>query len=74
MKIVCIDDGRTGKYSQPKGYPDLGLTIGKSYEIIRQDQTGVSVINDNGDIHMFTKSRFEPLSITRNRILEKIGI
>lgn len=55
MKIICIDNGDTLKLDGPQ------LTIGKSYEIINEDNLYYFIENDSSYKDRYLKSRFRKL-------------
>ena len=70
MIITCID-------STDDFYPSLkikSLTIGNRYIVIDRDDIGFRIIDDFGNEYWYDSSRFEPIEITRNNILEDLGI
>jgi hypothetical protein len=77
MIITCIDSSNI--------YSKTSLTIGNRYLVVERDYIGSQglnmrinqfrVIDDFGnDEYWYDSSRFEPVEITRNNILEDLGI
>ena len=62
MKVKCIDKD---------GWKNL--TIGKTYEVIREDEDCVClIIDDRGYECWFFKTCFKPLSELRNETINKL--
>lgn len=74
MLVTCIDNINTvdGKPFIKK--PILKITIGKKYKIVEMDNIGFKIYNDKGFCSWYIKGKFEPLEISRNKILEELGI
>jgi hypothetical protein len=67
MIITCIDSSDI--------YSKTSLTIGNRYLVVERDLIGFRVIDDFGnDEYWYDSSRFEPVEITRNNILEDLDI
>lgn len=62
MKIKCIDN-----YGLEKS-----LTIGKIYEVIKEDGVCYKIIDDSGYKCWYVTFRFNPLSVIRNNIINKL--
>jgi hypothetical protein len=64
--ITCIDS--------TDFYTKTSLTIGRRYLVTERDNIGFRIIDDFGNEYWYDSSRFEPIEITRNNILEDLGI
>lgn len=81
MKVVCINNSKTGRFSGGQNT----LTISKAYECIkstfREHSPGgftvgeyYLILLDNGDTTWFLKSIFTTLEEYRNKRLKELGI
>jgi len=53
---------------------ERSMTIGKVYQSERQDRISYYLKDDRGDLCEVSKSMFEDITETRNKLLKKIGI
>ena len=66
MKVKCINI-KYDRYNY-KSY----LTIGKTYNVIREDDYWYWTIDDDGDERGYPKEWFKPLSEIRNETINKL--
>lgn len=66
MKVVCIDDGTEG--NNP-----LSITIGRVYDVVKGDESGYYVRDDEGFLRWYLKERFSHAE-WRDRQLKELGI
>lgn len=74
MLVTCIDNINLVDGKPLFFHPILNITIGKKYKILEMDTIGFKIYNDKGRCSWYTKSKFEPVEISRNKILEELGI
>lgn len=70
MLVTCIDNINNMSYNGKL----LHITIGKRYKVIEYDNIGFKIKNDQGNCLYYIKCKFERIEISRNKILEELGI
>lgn len=71
MLVTCIDNINSMSYDNNIL---LHITIGKRYKVIEYDNIGYKIMNDQAKCLYYIKGKFEPVEISRNKILEELGI
>lgn len=74
MLVTCINNINMVNNRPFLNKPILDITIGKKYKKIEIDIIGFKIYNDDGVCSWYGKNRFKPLEISRNKILEELGI
>jgi hypothetical protein len=64
MKVVCI--------SNPKPFIANALTINKIYEVIEEYRDNYLILDDLDSETIYKKSRFIPIDIQRENLIEEI--
>jgi hypothetical protein len=64
MKMICINN-RVSCYI-------LNLTIGKIYDMIKEDEYEYTVLDDDNKEYGYPKTWFKPLSKIRNERIDKL--
>ena len=62
MKVKCIDNRGFNEY----------ITIGKTYDVIEEDDMSYTIINDNGHGWWLNKQCFKTISEIRNEKINKL--
>lgn len=68
MRVLCIND--SGILNGPIEL----LTINKTYEVIENSQNQYYIKDNSGEERWYNQSRFEDISIIRQKKLKQLGI
>lgn len=70
MKVVCINNKISRKINIP--ITVLPITIGKSYDILKESKDIIRIVGDDNILTFYKKSRFISLTEWRDRQLDTI--